>query len=44
MHASMAGGSIVRDLRAYPALPASLRVSVGTRAENDALLRSLESP
>jgi histidinol-phosphate aminotransferase len=44
MRASMAGGSIVRDLRAYPALPASLRVSVGTRAENDALLRSLESP
>ncbi len=39
MSASMAGGLIVRDLRAHPALPRSLRVSVGTRAENDALLR-----
>jgi histidinol-phosphate aminotransferase len=39
---SMAGGSIVRDLRGYPALPTSLRVSVGTRAQNDALLDSLE--
>lgn len=39
---SMAGGSIVRDLRANPALPASLRISVGTRAQNDALLSSLE--
>jgi histidinol-phosphate aminotransferase len=39
MNASMAGGLIVRDLRAHPALPRSLRVSVGTRAENDALLR-----
>lgn len=44
MRVSMAGGSIVRDLRAYPPLPASLRISVGTRTENDALLRSLESP
>jgi histidinol-phosphate aminotransferase len=41
MSASMAGGLIVRDLRAHPALPRSLRVSVGTRAENDALLRSV---
>ncbi|MEP6883179.1 MAG: histidinol-phosphate transaminase [Gammaproteobacteria bacterium] len=32
------GGLIVRDLRAHPALPRSLRVSVGTRAQNDALL------
>jgi histidinol-phosphate/aromatic aminotransferase/cobyric acid decarboxylase-like protein len=30
---------IVRDLRAHPLLPRSLRVSVGTRAHNDALLR-----
>jgi len=29
-------------LRAHPALPHSLRVSVGTRAQNDALLRSVE--
>jgi histidinol-phosphate aminotransferase len=43
MRRSMAGGSIVRDLRGYPALPASLRISVGTRAQNDALLSSLES-
>jgi histidinol-phosphate/aromatic aminotransferase/cobyric acid decarboxylase-like protein len=33
-----AAGLIVRDLRAYPALPRSLRVSVGTRLHNDALL------
>ena len=39
MSVSMAGGLIVRDLRAHAALPRSLRVSVGTRAENDALLR-----
>jgi len=34
----MAGGLIVRDLRAHPALPRSLRVSVGSRVQNDALL------
>jgi histidinol-phosphate aminotransferase len=34
----IAGGLIVRDLRAAAALPRSLRVSVGTRAENEALL------
>ena len=39
---SMAGGTIVRDLRANPELPASLRISVGTRAQNEALLSSLE--
>jgi histidinol-phosphate aminotransferase len=39
MNSSIAGGLIVRDLRAHPALPRSLRVSVGTRTENDALLR-----
>ena len=42
MHKSVAGGLIVRDLRAHPALPDSLRVSVGTRAQNDALLHSVE--
>ena len=42
MHLSIAGGLIVRDLRAHPALPQSLRVSVGTRAQNDMLLRSVE--
>jgi histidinol-phosphate aminotransferase len=41
---SIAGGLIVRDLRAHPALPRSLRVSVGTRAENDALLRCVGPP
>jgi histidinol-phosphate aminotransferase len=41
MSAAIAGGLIVRDLRAYPALPRCLRVSVGTRADNDALLRSV---
>jgi histidinol-phosphate aminotransferase len=42
MRNSVAGGLIVRDLRAHPALPHSLRVSVGTRAQNDALLRCVE--
>ena len=44
MAGSMGGGLIVRDLRAHPALPRSLRVSVGTRAENDALLRCVGRP
>lgn len=39
MSNSLAGGMIVRDLRANPLLPRSLRVSVGTRAQNDTLLR-----
>ena len=43
MKDSMAGGSIVRDLRANPALPDSLRISVGTRTQNDALLASVEA-
>jgi len=43
MKNSIAGGSIVRDLRAHPALPQALRVSVGTRVQNDTLLRSLEA-
>ena len=42
MENSIAGGLIVRDLRAHPMLPRSLRVSVGTRAQNDALLNSLD--
>ena len=33
-----AGGLIVRDLRAHPLLPRALRISVGTRVQNDALL------
>jgi len=43
LRASMAGGTLVRDLRSNPALAASLRISVGTRAQNDALLASLEA-
>jgi histidinol-phosphate aminotransferase len=43
MRISIAGGSIVRDLRANPALPKSLRISIGTRAQNDALLASVEA-
>jgi len=43
LRAAVRGGTIVRDLRANPALAQSLRVTVGTRAENDALLASLES-
>ncbi len=42
MRLSIAGGTIVRDLRSHAALPSSLRVSVGTRAQNDALLESLK--
>jgi histidinol-phosphate aminotransferase len=38
MSNTLAGGLIVRDLRAHPSLPRSLRVTVGTRAQNDALL------
>jgi histidinol-phosphate aminotransferase len=41
MQQSMAGGTIVRDLRAYPALPHSVRVSVGAHEENMALLASV---
>jgi histidinol-phosphate aminotransferase len=41
MSNTLAGGLIVRDLRAYPALPRSLRVSVGTRAQNDVLLHCI---
>jgi histidinol-phosphate aminotransferase len=37
----LAGGLIVRDLRAHPALARSLRISVGTRAQNDALLHCI---
>ena len=40
---TLAGGLIVRDLRAHPALPRSLRVSVGTREQNDALLHCVGS-
>lgn len=39
MSNTLAGGLIVRDLRANPALPRSLRVSIGSRAQNDSLLR-----
>jgi histidinol-phosphate aminotransferase len=43
LRSSMAGGTIVRDMRGNPALPKSLRVSVGTRQQNDVLLNSLEA-
>ena len=43
LHRAIAGGLIVRDLRSNPALPNSLRVSVGTRPQNDALLASVEA-
>lgn len=44
MRTTMAGGCIVRDLRGNPALAQSLRITVGTRAQNDALLNSLAAP
>ncbi len=43
MRLCMAGGTIVRDLRGHASLPNSLRISVGTRVQNDALLASLEA-
>jgi histidinol-phosphate aminotransferase len=43
LRASMAGGTLVRDMRANPALPNSFRITVGTRAQNDALISSLEA-
>jgi histidinol-phosphate aminotransferase len=44
LNLSLAGGFLVRDMRSHPALPCSLRVSIGTRAENDALLASVSKP
>ncbi len=44
MSNATAGGLIVRDLRAHPLLPRSLRISVGTRAQNDALLHCAGVP
>lgn len=44
MSSTQAGGLIVRDLRADPLLPCSLRVSVGTRSQHDALLHCLGPP
>jgi len=38
---SVSGGLIVRDLRGYPALPRSLRVTVGASEHNDVLLRAV---
>ncbi len=43
LRAGIAGGTIVRDLRANASLPTSLRISVGTHAENEALLESWEA-
>jgi histidinol-phosphate aminotransferase len=41
MRNSMAAGFIVRDVRAHVALPKSLRVSVGSPADNAALLHAV---
>ncbi len=43
MRDSIDEGLIVRDLRGNPALPNSLRITVGTRAQNDALAGSVEA-
>jgi histidinol-phosphate aminotransferase len=43
LRSSMAGGTIVRDMRSNPALPDSFRITVGTRVQNDALISSLEA-
>jgi histidinol-phosphate aminotransferase len=42
LRSSVAGGTIVRDMRSNAALPDSFRITVGTRAQNDALISSLE--
>ena len=39
MSNTLAGGLLVRDLRSHPSLTRSLRVTVGSREENDALLQ-----
>jgi histidinol-phosphate aminotransferase len=44
MSNTLAGGLIVRDLRAHASLPRSLRVSVGTREQNDSLLHCVGLP
>ena len=44
MSNSMAGGLIVRDLRAHPPQPPALRITVGSRAQNDALLHCVGLP
>jgi histidinol-phosphate aminotransferase len=41
---SLAAGLLVRDVRANPALPRSLRISVGRRADHDALLHCVGRP
>jgi histidinol-phosphate aminotransferase len=43
MSNTLAGGLIVRDLRSQPSLTRSLRVTVGSREENDALLQRVGS-
>ena len=43
LRSSMAGGTIVRDMRSNVALPHSFRITVGTRAQNEALISSLEA-
>jgi histidinol-phosphate aminotransferase len=43
MSNTLAGGLIVRDLRSHPSLTRSLRVTVGSREENDALLQRVGS-
>lgn len=37
----LAAGVVVRDMRAHPALPDALRISVGTPRENDAVIAAL---
>ena len=38
---SRAAGFLLRDMRAHPALPGALRLSVGTQAQNEHLIASL---
>ena len=40
----LAAGVVVRDMRASPQLGDALRISIGTRAENDAMLDALGAP
>jgi len=43
LQGTLAAGILVRDLRSHPALPRSLRISVGTREQNDTLLECVST-
>jgi histidinol-phosphate aminotransferase len=44
LQAATRGGTLVRDMRGHPSLPNSLRITVGSREENDRLIESWRTP